>query len=142
MWKHYKCPLFSPIPEKQQRIVYYSDLWAERLEYALQQVYQRIDIVSRELDNIVDLRFGTPWPLLPLEVTATLAHTFELTGTRSLFYSNFSSSTQEHWCRIAILTKFGAGGQGYMAFFLFPLIYLLCLFIFNLENWCVTCLWH
>lgn len=118
----------------QLRIVYYSDLWAQRLEYALQQVYQRIDIVSRELDNIVDLRFGTPWPFPPLEVTATLAHTFELTGTRSTLYSIFFSSTQELWCRIAFLTKFGAGGQGYMVFFLFPLIYLLCLFIFNLES--------
>jgi len=44
------------------------------------QVYQRIDVLSKELDNIVDLRIGTPWPLPPLEATACLAHSFELTG--------------------------------------------------------------
>lgn len=51
-----------------------------RLPLTLGQVYQRIDVVAKELDNIVDLRIGTPWPLPPLEVTATLAHTFEIIG--------------------------------------------------------------
>jgi hypothetical protein len=37
-------------------------------------------VLSKELDNIVDLRIGTPWPLPPLELTACLAHSFELTG--------------------------------------------------------------
>lgn len=44
------------------------------------QVYQRIDVASRELDNIVDLNLPTPWPLPPIQVTATLAHSFELSG--------------------------------------------------------------
>ncbi|CAM6091493.1 unnamed protein product [Calypogeia fissa] len=43
-------------------------------------VSQRIDVASRELDNIVDLNIPTPWPLPPIQVTATLAHRFELTG--------------------------------------------------------------
>lgn len=43
-------------------------------------VYQRIDVASRELDNIVDLNIPTLWPLPPIQVTATLAHSFELTG--------------------------------------------------------------
>ncbi|KAG6552315.1 hypothetical protein Mapa_006168 [Marchantia paleacea] len=51
-----------------------------RSPFSLGSVYQRIDVVTRELDNIVDLRFPAPWPLPPLEVTATLAHSFELAG--------------------------------------------------------------
>lgn len=51
-----------------------------RLPLTLGQVYQRIEVFAKELDNIVELRVGTPWPLPPLEVTATLAHTFELIG--------------------------------------------------------------
>lgn len=36
---------------------------------------------SRTLDNIVELRLGVlPWPLPSVEVTATLAHTFEVLG--------------------------------------------------------------
>ncbi|CAK9214488.1 unnamed protein product [Sphagnum troendelagicum] len=50
------------------------------LPLTLGQVYQRIDVLSKELDNIVDLRIGTPWPLPTLELTACLAHSFELTG--------------------------------------------------------------
>ncbi|CAA6655293.1 unnamed protein product [Spirodela intermedia] len=41
-------------------------------------VFQRIDIVSKDFDNIVELQFGTPWPLPPAEATATLAHKFEV----------------------------------------------------------------
>lgn len=32
----------------------------------------------------MDLRIGTPWPLPPLEVTATLAHTFEVTSSNGI----------------------------------------------------------
>lgn len=45
------------------------------------QVFQRIDIVSKDFDNIVDLQIGAPWPLPPIELTATLAHKFELIGS-------------------------------------------------------------
>ncbi|KAL3675846.1 hypothetical protein R1sor_025794 [Riccia sorocarpa] len=51
-----------------------------RSPFLLGTVYQRIDVFTRELDNIVDLRFPAPWPLPPLEITATLAHSFELVG--------------------------------------------------------------
>jgi hypothetical protein len=54
------------------------------LPLTLGQVYQRIDVASKELDNIVDLRVGTPWPLPPVEVTATLAHTFQVTSSNSI----------------------------------------------------------
>ncbi|KAG5560401.1 hypothetical protein RHGRI_003649 [Rhododendron griersonianum] len=47
----------------------------------LGQVFQRIDILSKDFDNIVDLKLGTPWPIPPIEVTATLAHKFELIGS-------------------------------------------------------------
>ncbi|KAI4345833.1 hypothetical protein L6164_012924 [Bauhinia variegata] len=50
------------------------------LPITLGQVFQRIDIVSKDFDNIVELQLGVPWPLPPLEVTATLAHKFELIG--------------------------------------------------------------
>lgn len=36
--------------------------------------------MGKDFDNIVDLEAGTPWPLPPLQVTATLAHKFELLG--------------------------------------------------------------
>ncbi|XP_024025377.1 plastid-lipid-associated protein 6, chloroplastic isoform X2 [Morus notabilis] len=48
------------------------------LPITLGQVFQRIDILSKDFDNIVELELGAPWPLPPLEVTATLAHKFEL----------------------------------------------------------------
>ncbi|BBN18557.1 hypothetical protein MPTK1_8g03430 [Marchantia polymorpha subsp. ruderalis] len=51
-----------------------------RSPLSLGSVYQRIDVATRELDNIVDLRVLAPWPLPALEVTATLAHSFELAG--------------------------------------------------------------
>ncbi|KAL2608131.1 hypothetical protein R1flu_026704 [Riccia fluitans] len=51
-----------------------------RSPFLLGTVYQRIDVALRELDNIVDLRFPAPWPLPTLEITATLAHSFELAG--------------------------------------------------------------
>ncbi|KAE9453000.1 hypothetical protein C3L33_15087, partial [Rhododendron williamsianum] len=41
----------------------------------------QIDILSKDFDNIVDLKLGTPWPIPPIEVTATLAHKFELIGS-------------------------------------------------------------
>lgn len=44
------------------------------------QVFQRIDILSKDFDNIAELELGVPWPLPPVEVTATLAHKFELIG--------------------------------------------------------------
>lgn len=43
-------------------------------------MFQRIDILSKDFDNIVELELGAPWPLPPVEVTATLAHKFELIG--------------------------------------------------------------
>jgi hypothetical protein len=48
------------------------------------QVFQRIDVVSKDFDNIVDVELGAPWPLPPVELTATLAHKFEIIG-ESLF---------------------------------------------------------
>ncbi|KAM7466534.1 hypothetical protein LguiB_014096 [Lonicera macranthoides] len=48
------------------------------LPITLGQVFQRIDIFSKDFDNIVDLELGTPWPVPPIEVTATLAHKFRL----------------------------------------------------------------
>lgn len=44
------------------------------------KVFQRIDILSKDFDNIVELQLGTPWPLPSVEATATLAHKFELIG--------------------------------------------------------------
>ncbi|KQJ87970.1 plastid-lipid-associated protein 6, chloroplastic [Brachypodium distachyon] len=54
------------------------------LPITLGQVFQRIDVVSSDFDNIVELELGAPWPLPPVELTATLAHKFELTGTASI----------------------------------------------------------
>ncbi|XP_057855031.2 plastid-lipid-associated protein 6, chloroplastic isoform X2 [Cryptomeria japonica] len=55
-----------------------------RLPLTLGQVFQRIDVVRREFDNIVNLQIGTLWPLPPIEVTATLAHKFELIDSASI----------------------------------------------------------
>ena len=46
----------------------------------LGQVFQRIDVVSKDFDNIVDVELGGPWPLPPVELTATLAHKFGIIG--------------------------------------------------------------
>ncbi|KAL2325140.1 hypothetical protein Fmac_024198 [Flemingia macrophylla] len=54
------------------------------LPITLGQVFQRIDILSKDFDNIVELQLGAPWPLPPLEVTATLAHKFELIGSSKI----------------------------------------------------------
>ncbi|CAD5184807.1 unnamed protein product [Musa acuminata subsp. malaccensis] len=54
------------------------------LPITLGQVFQRIDILSKDFDNIVELQFGTPWPLPQLEATAILAHKFELIGTSKI----------------------------------------------------------
>lgn len=54
------------------------------LPITLGQVFQRIDVVSRDFDNIVELELGAPWPLPPLEATATLAHKFEIIGTSGI----------------------------------------------------------
>ncbi|XP_068666270.1 plastid-lipid-associated protein 6, chloroplastic [Aristolochia californica] len=51
------------------------------LPITLGQVFQRIDVFSKDFDNIVELELGTPWPLPPVEVTATLSHKFELVGS-------------------------------------------------------------
>jgi len=50
----------------------------------LGQVFQRIDILSKDFDNIVELQLGSPWPLPSLEATATLAHKFELIGSSKI----------------------------------------------------------
>lgn len=54
------------------------------LPITLGQVFQRIDIFSKDFDNIVEVQLGAPWPLPPLEVTATLAHKFELIGSSKI----------------------------------------------------------
>ncbi|XP_002528825.2 plastid-lipid-associated protein 6, chloroplastic [Ricinus communis] len=51
------------------------------LPITLGQVFQRIDVLNKDFDNIVELQLGAPWPLPPVEVTATLAHKFELIGS-------------------------------------------------------------
>ncbi|KAL2530300.1 plastid-lipid-associated protein 6 [Forsythia ovata] len=48
------------------------------LPITLGQVFQRIDIFSKDFDNIVELELGAPWPFPPVEATATLAHKFEI----------------------------------------------------------------
>ncbi|CAI9762734.1 unnamed protein product [Fraxinus pennsylvanica] len=48
------------------------------LPITLGQVFQRIDVFSKDFDNIVELQLGAPWPFPPVEVTATLAHKFEI----------------------------------------------------------------
>ncbi|KAG6491570.1 plastid-lipid-associated protein 6, chloroplastic-like [Zingiber officinale] len=50
----------------------------------LGQVFQRIDIFNKDFDNIVELQLGTPWPLPPIEATATLAHKLEIIGTSNI----------------------------------------------------------
>ncbi|KAL6654894.1 hypothetical protein ACP70R_008359 [Stipagrostis hirtigluma subsp. patula] len=54
------------------------------LPITLGQVFQRIDVVSRDFDNIVELELGAPWPLPPVEATATLAHKFDIVGTSGI----------------------------------------------------------
>ncbi|XP_008789427.1 plastid-lipid-associated protein 6, chloroplastic [Phoenix dactylifera] len=54
------------------------------LPITLGQVFQRIDILSKDFANIAEIQFGAPWPLPPLEATATLAHKFELIGSSSI----------------------------------------------------------
>ncbi|KAK8684649.1 hypothetical protein V6N13_040665 [Hibiscus sabdariffa] len=50
------------------------------LPVTLGQVFQRINVVSKDFDNIAEVELGAPWPLPPLQVTAILAHKFELLG--------------------------------------------------------------
>lgn len=54
------------------------------LPITLGQVFQRIDVFSKDFDNIVELELGAPWPLPPIELTATLAHKFEVTGSAKI----------------------------------------------------------
>lgn len=62
------------------------------LPITLGQVFQRIDILSKDFDNIVELQLGTPWPLPPVETVATLAHKFELIGISGIKI-NFEKTT-------------------------------------------------
>lgn len=62
------------------------------LPITLGQVFQRIDILSKDFDNIVELQLGTPWPLPPVEAVATLAHKFELIGISGIKI-NFEKTT-------------------------------------------------
>lgn len=62
------------------------------LPITLGQVFQRIDILSKDFDNIVELELGAPWPLEPVEVTATLAHKFEIIGS-SMIKIKFEKTT-------------------------------------------------
>ncbi|CAH2041438.1 unnamed protein product [Thlaspi arvense] len=55
-------------------------------------VFQRIDILSKDFDNIVELELGTPWPFPPIQLTATLAHKFEILGS-SKIKINFEKTT-------------------------------------------------
>lgn len=54
------------------------------LPITLGQVFQRIDTMSKDFDNVVELELGAPWPLEPIEVTATLAHKFEIIGSSTI----------------------------------------------------------
>ncbi|XP_065861852.1 plastid-lipid-associated protein 6, chloroplastic isoform X1 [Euphorbia lathyris] len=54
------------------------------LPITLGQVFQRIDVLSRDFDNIVELELGAPWPIPPVEATATLAHKFEIIGSSKI----------------------------------------------------------
>ncbi|CAN4120557.1 unnamed protein product [Withania somnifera] len=54
------------------------------LPITLGQVFQRIDLLSKDFDNIVELLLDAPWPFSPVEVTATLAHKFELIGSSKI----------------------------------------------------------
>ncbi|KAK6781064.1 hypothetical protein RDI58_023248 [Solanum bulbocastanum] len=54
------------------------------LPITLGQVFQRIDVLSKDFDNIVELELGVPWPFPPVEATATLAHKFELIGSSTI----------------------------------------------------------
>ncbi|KMZ65242.1 putative plastid-lipid-associated protein 6, chloroplastic [Zostera marina] len=54
------------------------------LPITLGKVFQRIDVLSKDFDNIVEVEFGTPWPLPKVEATATLAHKFELIGSSKI----------------------------------------------------------
>ncbi|XP_060179582.1 plastid-lipid-associated protein 6, chloroplastic [Lycium barbarum] len=62
------------------------------LPITLGQVFQRIDVVSKDFDNIVELELGAPWPFPPIEATATLAHKFELIGS-SMIKIKFEKTT-------------------------------------------------
>uniref|UniRef100_A0A0D9ZX61 Uncharacterized protein n=1 Tax=Oryza glumipatula TaxID=40148 RepID=A0A0D9ZX61_9ORYZ len=53
---------------------------ARLLPITLGQVFKRIDVVSKDFGNIVDVELGGPWLLLPVEVMATLAHKFGIIG--------------------------------------------------------------
>eukprot|EP00271_Cylindrocystis_brebissonii_P006217 TRINITY_DN18901_c0_g1_i1.p1 TRINITY_DN18901_c0_g1~~TRINITY_DN18901_c0_g1_i1.p1 ORF type:complete len:338 (-),score=18.28 TRINITY_DN18901_c0_g1_i1:555-1568(-) len=93
-------PEMLPVAEGKWRLVYSSgfltgSLGGERpgppvgrLPLKLGQVYQRIDVGARQVDNIVTLNLEPPWPLPVVTITATLAHTFEnfgQAGTRIIF---------------------------------------------------------
>ncbi|KAL5711934.1 Plastid-lipid-associated protein 6 [Ranunculus cassubicifolius] len=54
------------------------------LPISLGQVFQRIDIFSKDFNNIVEVQLGTPWPFPPIEATATLAHKFEVMGSAKI----------------------------------------------------------
>ncbi|MCO5613080.1 hypothetical protein L7F22_067354 [Adiantum nelumboides] len=54
------------------------------LPLTLGQVYQRVDVLARELDNIVVLQVRSPWPFPPVDITATLAHTFVVVGDKNV----------------------------------------------------------
>lgn len=54
------------------------------LPITLGQVFQRIDVLSKDFDNIAELELGAPWPFPPIEATATLAHKFELIGSSTI----------------------------------------------------------
>ncbi|EPS61995.1 hypothetical protein M569_12797, partial [Genlisea aurea] len=64
------------------------------LPLTLGQVFQRIDVLNKDFDNIVEIEIGAPWPLPPAHVTATLAHKFELVeGTSNSIKIVFEKTT-------------------------------------------------
>ncbi|EEE63166.1 hypothetical protein OsJ_17975 [Oryza sativa Japonica Group] len=51
------------------RCVFHSSVIVARLlPITLGQVFQRIDVVSKDFGNIVDVELGGPWLLLPVEI--------------------------------------------------------------------------
>ncbi|KAG8090216.1 hypothetical protein GUJ93_ZPchr0011g27605 [Zizania palustris] len=80
------------------------------LPITLGQVFQRIDVVSKDFDNIVELELGAPWPLPPVELTATLAHKFEIIG------ESLITQTRQYSRRIIHTKK--PNGQFLLLFFL------------------------
>eukprot|EP00270_Netrium_digitus_P008898 TRINITY_DN2692_c0_g1_i1.p1 TRINITY_DN2692_c0_g1~~TRINITY_DN2692_c0_g1_i1.p1 ORF type:complete len:303 (+),score=77.96 TRINITY_DN2692_c0_g1_i1:101-1009(+) len=54
---------------------------ADRVPLRTGQVFQKVDVAARQLDNVVELLLLLPpWPLPPLPILATLKHVLEVVG--------------------------------------------------------------